>query len=221
MVVNTPPDPVQAIQEHPGRTRRGRLWFFLVWLICAAPVVGSYLTFYLIKPSSTSSFGELITPTRQIPAIAATGLDGRSTKLDALKGQWLLISVAGGACDKTCEEHLYLQRQLRELLGREKERLDWVWLVNDEQPVPSALLPALQTAQVLRLGDDALRAWLEPGQGHTLREHLYVVDPMGRLMMRFPADLSVANAAKAKKDLSKLLTASASWDKAGRPAAGL
>lgn len=220
MVVNTTPDPVQAIQENSGRTRRGRIWFFLVWLICAAPVVGSYLTFYVIKPSSTSSFGELITPTSTIPAISAIGLDGHQTKLDALKGQWLLISVAGGACDKTCEEHLYLQRQLRELLGREKERLDWVWLINDDQAVSPGILPALQTAQVLRIADDSLKAWLSPGKGHQLTDHLYVVDPMGRWMMRFPADLSVVNAAKAKKDLSKLLTASASWDKPGRSAAG-
>lgn len=220
MVVNTTPDPVQAITDNPGRTRRGRVWFFLVWLICAAPVVASYLTFYVIKPSSTSSFGELITPTRDLPSIPARELDGRAIGLDALKGQWLLISVAGGACETACEARLYLQRQLRELMGREKDRLDWVWLINDEIPVASAIVPALQTARVLRVADDSLKAWLSPAAGHALKDHLYVVDPMGRLMMRFPADLSVANAAKAKKDLARLLTASASWDKAGRQVPG-
>jgi hypothetical protein len=51
--------------------------------------------------------------------------------------------VAGGACDATCEKHLYLQRQLRESLGKDKDRLDWVWLVPDDQPLSSPeLLPA-------------------------------------------------------------------------------
>lgn len=220
MVVNTTPDPVQAMQEDPGRTRKGRVWFFLVWLICAAPVVASYLTFYVFKPTATSSYGELITPPVQIPVAKAQGLDGKELTLETLKGQWLLISVASGSCNQACEAHLYLQRQLRELMGREKERLDWIWLVNDDQAIAPALLPALQSAQVLRVRDDVLKNWLKPSTGQSISDHLYVVDPMGRWMMRFPAQLSVASAAKAKKDLARLLTASASWDKAGRPGSG-
>ena len=60
--------------------------------------------------------------------------------LPALKGQWLLVSVSGGACDASCEGHLYLQRQLRESLGREKDRVDWVWLVDDGSRNRDALL---------------------------------------------------------------------------------
>jgi hypothetical protein len=40
---------------------------------------------------------------------------------------------------------------------------------------------------------------------------------MGHWMMRFPARMDAAGAAKAKKDLERLLRASASWDEAGRP----
>src|SRR5256885_8803090 len=54
----------------------------------------------------------------------STTLDGAPLPLQSLKGQWLLLSVAGGACGSACESHLYLQRQLRETLGREKDRLD-------------------------------------------------------------------------------------------------
>ena len=52
---------------------------------------------------------------------------------------------------------------------------------------------------------------------HALSEHLYVVDPMGNWMMRFPALMDASGAGKAKRDLERLLRASSSWDDAGRP----
>ena len=109
--------------------------------------------------------------------------------LPSLKGQWLLVSVAGGACDAACERHLYLQRQLRESLGKDKERVDWVWLVADGAPVRERLRPALSQATVLQVDARALAQWLAPAPGHQLADHLYVVDPLGNWMMRFPAAL--------------------------------
>ena len=93
-----------------------------------------------------------------------------------------------------------------------------MWLVTDDAPVPAALQPALQKATVLRLDAEALNAWLVPAAGQQLADHLYVVDPMGNMMMRFPAAMDAAGAAKAKRDVGRLLRASSSWDQAGRPA---
>lgn len=188
-----------------------------VLLICAAPVVASYLTYYVIRPEGRRNYGELIDPQRTVPDVNATALDGKIIPLASLKGQWLLVSVASGTCDAACQKHLYLQRQLRESLGKDKDRLDWVWLVNDTADVPPQLAPALQKAMVLRIDNGVLNRWLAPAQGHQLAEHLYVVDPMGNWMMRFPAAMDTAGAAKAKRDLERLLRASASWDEAGRP----
>jgi hypothetical protein len=216
MVVNTVPTAQEVLRDPPGRTRRGRIWLLLVWLVCAAPVVASYLTFYVFRPDRIKSFGELIEPQRDVPVLLTHGLDGKQDQLASLKGQWLLVSVAGGACNAQCQQHLYLQRQLRETLGRDKDRIDWVWLVNDQVEVPQTLLPALSSALVLRVDAAGLTQWLTPGKGHQLSDHLYVVDPFGKWMMRFPADLEVKNAAQVKRDLSRLLTASASWDKPGR-----
>lgn len=216
MVVNTVPTAQEVLRDPPGRTRRGRIWLLLVWLVCAAPVVASYLTFYVFRPDRIKSFGELIEPQRDVPVLLTHGLDGKQDQLASLKGQWLLVSVAGGACNAQCQQHLYLQRQLRETLGRDKERIDWVWLVNDQVEVPQTLLPALSSALVLRVDAAGLTQWLTPDKGHQLSDHLYVVDPFGKWMMRFPADLEVKNAAQVKRDLSRLLTASASWDKPGR-----
>jgi hypothetical protein len=197
-------------------TRSGRWKMILVLLVCASPVVASYFTYYVVRPEGRRNFGELITPQRPLPPLATRTLDGKPGKLTALKDQWLLLSVAGGACDTRCEQNLYFQRQLRESLGREKERLDRVWLVNDDVPVRQALLPALAAATVLRVPAGDLAQWLEPAPGKRPQDHLYLVDPLGNLMMRFPADMDAESGAKAKRDLDRLLRASSSWDKEGR-----
>ena len=185
-----------------------------VLLVCAAPVIASYFTYYVIRPEGRRNYGELIDPQRPLPALTGGALDGSRIELSALKGQWLLVSVGSGACDAACQQHLYFQRQLRESLGREKDRLDRVWLVSDEAAIPTALGSALQGATVLRV--NSLDQWLQPTAGHKLADHLYVVDPMGNWMMRFPANMDAAGAAKAKRDLERLLRASSSWDKEGR-----
>ena len=76
--------------------------------------------------------------------------------------------------------------------------------------------PALEQATVLRADDAMLAQWLAPQAGHGLSEHLYVVDPQGQWMMRFPARMDGAGATQARRDLERLLRASASWDQPGR-----
>ena len=210
------PAPDAVLARQARRTRAGRWQMLLLALVCAAPVIASYYSYYVVRPEARRSFGELIEPQRPLPAASATDLSGRPVELSSLKGQWLLLSVAGGACDAACENNLYLQRQLRESLGKDKDRLDRVWLVSDDARLPEALLPALGQATVLRVPPAVLADWLAPAAGQTLPEHLYVVDPMGHWMMRFPAGLDKAGAGRAKRDLERLMRASASWDQAGR-----
>ena len=215
LTVHTLPSPGEA-GEKVQRTLQGRWRLLGLLAVCAAPVIASYFTYYVWRPEGRRNYGELVEPQRPLPAVTATALDGKSASLVALKGQWLLISVAPGSCDAACEKHLYLQRQLREGLGKEKDRMDWVWLVPDDTPVRPALLPALSQATVLRVGAGQLAGWLQPAAGHRLEEHLYLVDPLGNLMMRFPASLDKSSAAQAKRDLDRLMRASAGWDKPGR-----
>lgn len=216
LTVHSLPSLGEAAADDVRRTRAGRWKMLAVLLVCAAPVIASYFTYYVIRPEGRRNFGELIEPQRPLPALQARSLDGKVVDLPALQGQWLLVSVAGGACDAGCEQHLYLQRQLRESLGKDKDRVDWVWLVTDAAPVREALKPALAAATVLRVDEAALAQWLAPAGGHALADHLYVVDPRGHWMMRFPARLDREGAAKAKRDLERLMRASASWDEAGR-----
>lgn len=214
MTVHSLPQP--GAQPDPAlRTKVGRWKMLLVLLMCTAPVMASYVMYYLVRPEGRRNFGELVEQ-RPTPALMAASLDGTTVNLQSLKGQWLLVSVAGGACDAVCQNHLYLQRQLRESLGKEKDRLDWVWLVTDDAPVPETLRPALKGATVLRLPADKLATWLEPATGQQLSDHLYVVDPMGNWMMRFAAGFNTEAATRAKRDIERVLRASASWDQAGR-----
>ena len=197
------------------RLLRGRLKLLLIGLCCAAPVLASYFTFYVIRPAGKSGYGQLIDP-RAMPELRASTPDGAPVRLRTLEGQWLLVVVADAACNAQCEQRLYLQRQLRESLGREKERVERVWLVSDAAPVPARLATALEGATVLRVAATDLAAWLAPAPGHALADHLYLVDPMGNWMMRFPAGMDLAGGARAKRDLDRLLRASASWDQPGR-----
>ena len=179
MTVYSMPTAAQMAADPVERTRVGRWKMILVLLICAAPVIASYFSYYVLRPEGRRNYGELIAPQRPLPDLVATGLDGRSVNLRTLKDQWLLVIVAGGACDASCANHLYFQRQLHEGLGKDKDRVDRVWLVDDAAPINEALLPALRDATVLRVPKKDLAQWLEPQVGQALENHLYVVDPMG------------------------------------------
>lgn len=199
-----------------AQVRHGRLKMLLVLLVCAAPVIASYFTYYVIRPQGRTNHGVLIQPQRPLPAPAElplSDLQGASVAPLTLKGQWLLMVVAGGACDALCERQLYLQRQLRESLGKNKDRLERVWLVDDGAALRPELLPALRGATVLRAPAAALGRWLEPAVGQSQGAHFYLVDPLGNYMMRFPAP---SEPDRIKRDLEKLMRAAASWDEPGR-----
>ena len=210
------PEPGAVADADARQTASGRLRMLLVLLVCAAPVIASYLTYYVVRPQSLRSFGELILPVAAMPDMQAKDLKGQTVALSSLKKQWLLVSLAGGACPAECQQNLFLQRQTRAALGRERDRTDWVWLVTDDAPLDAALLVGLQDAIVLRVPQAEVSQWLKPQAASKLEDHLYLVDPNGDWMMRFPAHLQIDQAPKMRKDWDRLLRASVSWDKAGR-----
>lgn len=207
---------VTNLPKPDSRTTMGRWKMLAVLLICASPVIASYMTYYFWKPHNIKSYGELVQPQRPMPLLAAKRLDGSTTTLQSLRGQWLLVSTAGGACGTACEAHLYLQRQLRETLGKEKDRLDWVWLISDDAPLPPELGkrltdPALKGFAALRMAQPDITAWLGDNPAR-----LYLIDPQGNYMMRFPENMTPEGAVKAKGDINRLLRASSFWDTPGR-----
>ncbi len=194
----------------------GRWKMLAIVILCSLPVLASYLAYFVVRPKGQASFGELIEPVRPIADQSGMGLDGSPRTLASLKGQWLLVSVGSGACESDCQQRLFLQRQLRETLGKDKERVDWVWLVNDAAPVDPAMQKPLADAIVLRVAQTTLDQWLLTPTGRSASDFLFVVDPLGNTMMRFPSRFDGAGAASARRDLGRLLRASVSWDTPGR-----
>lgn len=204
-----------TLDESVRRTARGRLKMLMILAVCAAPVVASYLTYFVIRPQARTNYSTLIDPQRPIPQdLPLTDLQGAAVPATAITGHWLLVAVSAGACDVQCEKNLWIQRQLREALGAEKDRVQKVWLITDGQPPRPAALQAVTTntaMRVLQVPEAALAAWLQPQDARRLSDHLYVVDPLGHWMMRVPPQ---PDPARLKRDIEKLLRASAGWDRA-------
>ncbi|ASU37421.1 cytochrome C oxidase subunit I [Herbaspirillum sp. meg3] len=187
--------------------KRGRWKLLVVVAVCAAPMIASYITYYVIKPQSRTNYGALIDPRQYpIPALASTELDGKPAKLEDYKGKWVMLQVAGGECDDACKTRLLAMRQLRLMQGKEMERIERVWLITDAKPLDTVLMREYDGTDMLRVDAKLLKAWLPTDEGTSMEDHIYIIDPLGNLMMRFPKD---ADPNKMKKDISKLLRASA------------
>jgi hypothetical protein len=191
----------------PGQQiRRGRLKLLAVLAICAAPLIFSYLTYYVIKPQGRTNYGVLLDPRLYpLPDLGSTGLDGKPLALNAYKGKWLMVQVDSADCLQACKKKLYDMRQLRTAQGKERERVERVWLITDTQPLDTTVMREYDGTHLLRVKPDALKAWLPVAPGGDAADHIYLIDPLGNLMMRFPKD---ANPNKIKGDLGKLLYAS-------------
>lgn len=215
LTVHSLPQPGEALTRQRAS---GRFKMLLVLLVCAAPVVASYYSYFIARPGGGTAYSTLIQPAVPAPALQALTLDGQPQALRGLAGQWLLVVVSGGGCDVVCEKRLFLQRQLREMTGREADRVDKLWLLIDDAPIAPALQQAMlgsPAMNILRLPRTVVSAWLQPAPGQALEDHLYIVDPLGDWMMRAPVN---ADPSKLKRDVERLLRASAGWDKAGRQA---
>jgi len=192
--------------EQNKQRRLGRWKLMLVVAVCAAPMIASYLTYYVIKPSGRTNYGDLLDPRLYpIPPLESKALDGAPAKLEDYKGKWVMLQVAGGDCPEACKNSLLALRQLRLMQGKEMERLERVWLVTDDKPIDTVLMREYDGTDILRVNPKLLQAWLPADQGTSAENHIYMIDPLGNLMMRFPKD---ADPNKMKKDIGKLLRAS-------------
>jgi hypothetical protein len=186
---------------------KGRWKLLAVVLVCAAPIILSYFTYYVIKPQSRTNYGALIDPRDYpIPVLGAMTLDKKPASLDAYLGKWIMLQVSDADCAASCEKKLHDMRQLRLAQGKEMDRIERVWLITDDKPLDTILIREFDGTNMLRVKADVVRAWLPAEEGTTASDHIYMIDPLGHLMMRFPKD---ADPNKIKKDLYKLLKASA------------
>ena len=104
---------MQASETTPPSPRKNRNWIlFLVLAVCAAPMVLSYLTYYVIKPEGRTNYGDLIDPRAYpIPDLGSTSIEGQPATLNDFKGKWILLQVNGAQCAKACQDKLFYMRQ--------------------------------------------------------------------------------------------------------------
>jgi len=178
--------------------RRGRRTLLLIALVAVAPVVASYAAYYFFPRTTLANYGELLA-TRPAPEIAGTAADGKAFQLASLRGKWVLAVAAPGACDATCTQALYATRQARTLQGGEMSRVARVWFVTDDTMPPSELAAQHPDLSLVRVPSTGLAAWAAGS------ERIYLVDPLGNLVLAFPRDPDIKGMGR---DLTRLLRAS-------------
>jgi hypothetical protein len=155
----------------------------LLWVaaVCLAPLVLGTAAYLLgWSPGSPSNYGELIPP--------------RLTPLSEFRGKWVLVTFDGGACDAYCERKLYVMRQVRRAQGKDMDRIERLWVLTDAGKPRADVLAASEGTRISRNGNFGF-----PGNA---ADHIYVVDPLGNLMMRFPRD---PDPSRVIKDLQRLM----------------
>jgi cytochrome oxidase Cu insertion factor (SCO1/SenC/PrrC family) len=184
----------------PGKKNLTSLWLILA--LTTAPVAASYLLYYFWSPARTVNYGELIEP-QPLPDPQLALADGKPFRLSQLKGRWLLVSVDSGQCDELCDRKLLYMRQLRLTQGKNSERVERVWLVSDDAMPRKEAASQYGGTWIVRARDGGLLGrFAAPGASS---DHIYLVDPLGNLMMRFPRD---PDPKLMIKDLARLLKAS-------------
>lgn len=187
--------------------RRGRMKLFMILAICAAPIIASYFVYYVATPSERTNYGTILDPrTLPIPDMATTTLDGTPRTLADLKGKWLMVRVGGAECLEECQRQLWAMRQWTLMQGKNKDRIERVWLITDDQPLETVLIREYDGTEMLRAPGATVEKWLPAEPGTTPSDHIYLIDPRGNLMMRWPKQ---PEPPRVHKDLSKLLKASA------------
>jgi hypothetical protein len=199
-------DKQAAPTSNDNSKTKSRWTLIIVMALCAAPMIFSYLTYYVIKPQGRTNYGDLIDPRAYpIPELGMSTMDGKPVALEDFKGKWIMLQVNGGDCQKACADKLYYMRQLRHSQGKEMERIERAWLITDKAPVNPQLIREFEGTHMLRVDAAKLAAWLPVDAGTNAADHYFMIDPLGNLMMRFPKD---PDNNKIKKDISKLLRAS-------------
>jgi hypothetical protein len=181
----------------PARRTSSRRTLLLIALVGLAPVIASTVMYLFFPRQAATNYGELV----QLPApeIVGTRDDGQRFRLADLQGKWVIVMSGSGRCEEACQRKLYATRQARTIQGREQDRITRVWLITDAMPSSPEMLaahPGLLTPRV----DAASLAALPGGP-----DAIYVIDPHGNVVLRYPPDPDIRRLAK---DLTRLLRAS-------------
>lgn len=167
----------------------------------ALPLIASYLAFVVWRPEARINYGDLLEP-KPLAEMPLRHADGRTFRFAELRGKWVMVAIDAGACAPSCEAKLFMMRQQRLMQGREMDRLERVFLVEDDAPLPATLLEKFDGTRVLRASGSPLLDSF-PAQS-ARRDHIYLIDPRGNLMMRYPR---TPDPYRMKQDIDRLFKA--------------
>ncbi len=170
--------------------------------IFVVPVVAAYLAYFGWRPAGHTNYGELLKVT-PLQHTAGTTHDGAALDLAALRGKWVMVHVGPSNCDATCARQLYLMRQTRIAQGKEQSRIERLWVLTDAGAADPALLQEHPGLYAWRPADAAFARQFPAAQSRS--GSIYLVDPLGNLMLRFPEQ---PDPKRMLKDLKLLLKAS-------------
>ena len=186
-------------KEITPRTRKRKLLLLMTLMI--APIALSYLLFFWGAPSGRVNYGELI-EVKVLPDIALRKTDGVTFNISQLRGKWIMLVVDSGMCDESCRKKLYFMRQVRLMQKTKMGRIERGWLIDDDKIPKSGILKDFKgTVLINAKGSEMLKAIPAKISQH---DHIYMIDPLGNLMMRFPKDVDPSRMAKDLKRLLKI-----------------
>ncbi len=192
--------PVSGIIQSMKLTSRSK--FLMLVGVFVVPVVFAYLAYFGWRPAAHSNYGELF-KAAPLQYTQGTGLDGQPFRLDALQGKWVMVHVGPAQCDADCAKQLYLMRQTRITQGKGQSRIERLWVLTDAVTPDAKLLQAHSGLHVWRPETSAFVEQFPAGNNRA--GHIYLVDPLGNLMLRFPENPDPKGM---MKDLKLLLKAS-------------
>ena len=169
--------------------------------IFAIPIAASLLAYRFMRPDATANYGELLLPPGAITTQPFGRSDGGRFAFADLGGKWVLVASDSGDCAAACAEKLATLRQVRLALGRNASRVTRVFVVDDlRRPAAGALMEFEGTEVAFTPAGMSL----PPGAVND-RAHIYLVDPRGNVMMRWPAK---GDRKRILGDMQRLLKAS-------------
>jgi hypothetical protein len=179
------------------------------------PLAIAFVTYYGTdwRPSAHVNHGRLLSPARPLPAVALPRIDLESQAAAEMpdvtpspfRKRWSLVYVGAGDCDAACRQALYVMRQTRVALNSDMTRVQRVFLVSRACCDRAFLAREHAGLLVLDAGAPAAEPLLVRFPRADREHTLFIVDPLGNLMMSYD---SGANPRGLLEDLKKLLALS-------------
>ena len=185
------------LNEQIQKSNRRKLLLLLA-LMCA-PVVISYALYFLDYKPESKHYGDLI-PIVKVTGKATNQVDNTILRMKDLHGKWVLVTIDSGHCDEACQQKLYFMRQVRLVQGKQKHRIERLWLINDDVIPNAELVKEYEGTFFAKAQDSEILGFIETKEIQT--KHIYLIDPMGNLMMRFPENV---DRTKMGHDIKRLL----------------